>query len=77
MLVLAYDSKSNSKTRGFCKLFKIIELKNKTDKELFVKVHNNTIIKVRKGLIRHFTNQIKLSGSDTISITPKTFTKDG
>ena len=63
MLVLAYDSKSNSKTRGFCKLFKIIELKNKTDKELFVKVHNNTIIKARNTLIRHFTNQIKLSGS--------------
>ena len=41
MLVLAYKKKLSSKTRAFCKLFSIIELKNKIYNKLDVKNKNN------------------------------------
>ena len=55
MLVLAYDKKGIGNTRGSCKLFQIIELKNRAEQELEIKIHKNTIIKARNGLIRRFT----------------------
>ena len=73
MLVLAYDKKLRSKTRAFCKLFSIIDLKNKIynkldaknikDQWFEVKIYNSTIIKAENGLIRFYENQIKKIGS--------------